>query len=99
MDRTANALALELIGRTLTDKELSKVSKRLRSEETANPTITTPQGPGGSTTQSGLSAEGRQDVLKEVIAKNPDYQKFQVDHTVLDTMLAEFDKRRAIVNG
>lgn len=99
VDRTANALALELIGRPLSQQELAKVTKRLRKEEYANPTVTTPQGPGGSVTQSGLSAEGRADVLREVISKNPDYQQFQVDHTVLDTMLATLNKREAMVNG
>lgn len=99
VDRTANALALELIGRPLSQKELSKVTARLRSEEKANPTVMTPNGPGASTTQSGLSAEGRQDVLREVIAENPEYQQFQVDTTVLDTMLSELNKREQMVNG
>lgn len=98
VDRTANALALELIGRPLSQKELSKVTARLRSEEKANPTVTTP-GVGSSVTQSGLSAEGRADVLREVIAENPEYQQFQVDTTVLDTMLSELNKREQMVNG
>lgn len=98
VDRTANALALELIGRPLSQKELAKVTKRLRSEESANPTITTPS-VGSSVTQSGLSAEGRADVLREVIAENPEYQQFQVDTTVLDTMLSELNKREQMVNG
>jgi hypothetical protein len=98
VDRTANALALELIGRPLSQKELSKVTKRLRSEEAANPTISTP-GVGSSVTQSGLSAEGRADVLREVISENPEYQQFQVDNTVLDTMLSELNKREQMVNG
>lgn len=99
VDRTANALALELIGRPLSQKELSKVTARLRSEEKANPTVMTPNGPGASTTQSGLSAEGRADVLREVISENPEYQQFQVDTTVLDTMLSELNKREQMVNG
>jgi hypothetical protein len=98
VDRTANALALELIGRPLSDKELAKVTKRLRSEESANPTVTTP-GVGSSMTESGLSAEGRSDVLREVISENPDFQQFQVDHTVLDSMLASLSKREKMVNG
>jgi hypothetical protein len=98
VDRTANALALELIGRPLSQKEIAKVTKRLRSEEAANPTISTP-GVGSSVTQSGLSAEGRADVLREVIAENPEYQQFQVDNTVLDTMLSELNKREQMVNG
>lgn len=98
VDRTANALALELIGRPLSQKELAKVTARLRSEEKANPTVTTP-GVGSSMTQAGLSAEGRQDVLREVIAENPEYQQFQVDTTVLDTMLSELNKREQMVNG
>lgn len=98
VDRTANALALELIGRPLSQKELSKVTKRLRSEEAANPTISTP-GVGSSVTQSGLSAEGRADVLREVISENPEFQQYQVDHTVLDAMLAGLNKREQMVNG
>lgn len=98
VDRTANALALELIGRPLSDKELAKVTKRLRKEEAANPTISTP-GVGSSVTQAGLSAEGRQDVLREVIAENPEYQQFQVDTTVLDAMLTGLQEREQMVNG
>lgn len=98
IDRTANALALELIGRPLSPNEMAKVAKRLRSEEAANPTISTP-GVGSSVTQSGLSAEGRADVLREVIAENPEYQQFQVDNTVLDTMLSELNEREQMVNG
>lgn len=98
VDRTANALALTLIGRPLSAKEMAKVTERLRSEEKANPTVTTP-GVGSSVTQSGLSAEGRADVLREVIAENPEYQQFQVDTTVLDTMLSELNKREQMVNG
>lgn len=98
VDRTANALALTLIGRPLSAKEMSKVTERLRAEERANPTVTTP-GVGSSVTQSGLSAEGRADVLREVIAENPEYQQFQVDTTVLDTMLSELNKREQMVNG
>lgn len=98
VDRTANALALTLIGRPLSAKEMSKVTERLRTEERANPTVTTP-GVGSSVTQSGLSAEGRADVLREVIAENPEYQQFQVDTTVLDTMLSELNKREQMVNG
>lgn len=98
VDRTANALALTLIGRPLSAKEMAKVTARLRSEEKANPTVTTP-GVGSSVTQSGLSAEGRADVLREVIAENPEYQQFQVDTTVLDTMLSELNKREQMVNG
>lgn len=98
VDRTANALALTLIGRPLSAHELSKVTQRLRAEEKANPTVTSP-GVGSSVTQSGLSAQGREDVLREVIAENPEYQQFQVDTTVLDTMLSELNKREQMVNG
>jgi len=95
---TANALAIELIGRPVSDKELNKLVERMRSAEMQQPNITTST-TGSTTTTQGLTAQGREDILREVIAKNPEYEKFQVDTTVLDAMTNFIDKKKQVSGG
>lgn len=95
---TANALAIELIGRPVDDKELERIVKRMRGAEMAQPQVTTSV-PGSSVTQQGLTAQGREDILREVISKNPEYEKFQVDTTVLDAMSDFIDRKKEISGG
>jgi len=95
---TANALAIELIGRPVSDKELNKLVERMRSAEMQQPNITT-SATGSTTTTQGLTAQGREDILREVIAKNPEYEKFQVDTTVLDAMTNFIDKKKQVSGG
>jgi hypothetical protein len=40
-----------------------------------NPTVTTP-GVGSSVTQSGLSAQGRQDIIRESLMKGPEAEDY-----------------------
>jgi hypothetical protein len=95
---TANALAIELIGRPVSDKELNKLVERMRSAEMQQPNITRST-TGATTTKQGLTAQGREDILREVIAKNPEYEKFQVDTTVLDAMTDFIDKKKQVSGG
>ena len=98
INATANALALEMIGRPLNDKELARVTRRIRGAEMEQPQVTT--GTAARTvTEQGLTAQGREDILRAVIASRPEYEQYQVDTTVLDTMLSEFKKREQMVNG
>ena len=95
---TADALALEMIGRPLNDRELERVTRRIRSAEQAQPTITTGATGARRTTQEGLTAQGRQDILREVIAERPEFESFQLDTTVMDAMNDYIQEKRAVVD-
>lgn len=95
---TANALAIELIGRPVSDKELNKLTERMRKAEQQQPTVTT-SSVGATTTQQGLTTRGREDILREVIAENPEYEQFQVDTTVLDAMTNFIEKKKQVSGG
>jgi hypothetical protein len=95
---TANALAIELIGRPVDDKELEKITKRMRGAEMAQPQITTST-TGSSVTQQGLTSQGREDILRDLISKNPEYQDFQVDTTVLDAMTGFINEKKQVSGG
>lgn len=94
---TANALALEMIGRPLNDKEIERVTKRMRTAEQEQPQIT--RGTAARTeTVQGLTAQGRQDILRDVISKRPEFEKYQLDTTVMDAMNAYVQEKRQVVD-
>jgi hypothetical protein len=97
INATANALALEMIGRPLNQKELNRITKRIRAAEVEQPTITSGS-PARTVQQQGLTAQGREDILREVIAKRPEFEKFQLDTTVMDAMNAYVQEKRAVVD-
>lgn len=84
---TANAVASTVLGRGITDEEFQKVLKQVRTAERANPTISTP-GVGSSVTQSGITAEGRQDIIREALMKGPEAE----DYSKATTMMSIFNK-------
>ena len=79
---TADAVAMEMLGRAVTDEEYDRILKRTRKAERNQPQVTT-SGRGYSTTQQGLSAEGRQDIVENILAKKPEYQEFQKATTLM----------------
>lgn len=95
---TANEVAIELLGRPLDQDEFNRILRKTRKAEQEQPTVTT-RSPGSTRTQQGLTAQGREDILREVISKNPDYQQFQVETTVLDAMLNFVNKKRQVSGG
>ena len=95
---TANALAIELIGRPVDDKELDRIVKRMRGAEMAQPQVTTSV-PGSSVTKQGLTPQGREDILREVISKNPEFIDYQLDTTVMDLMLEDIDTGKQVARG
>lgn len=95
---TANDVAIELLGRPLDQDEFDRVLRKTRKAEQAQPTVTT-RSTGKTMTRQGLTAQGRDDILREVISKNPDYEQFQVETTVLDAMLNFVNKKRQISDG
>ena len=84
---TANTVASTVIGRGITDEEFQKILKRVRTAERQQPTVTTP-GVGTSVTQEGLSAAGRQDVIRDALMKGPEAE----DYTKATTMMGIFNK-------
>jgi len=94
---TANALALEMIGRPLNDRELARVTKRMRTAEQEQPQVTTGNVARTVTTQ-GLTAQGREDVLRDVIAKRPEFEQYQLDTTVMDAMNAYVQEKRQVID-
>ena len=95
---TANEVAIELLGRPLDQDEFNRGLRKTRKAEQEQPTVTT-RSPGSTRTQQGLTAQGRDDILRDVISKNPDYQQFQVETTVLDAMLNFVNKKRQVSGG
>jgi hypothetical protein len=95
---TANALAIELIGRPVDDKELDRIVKRMRGAEMAQPQITTST-QASSTTQQGLTPQGREDILRDVISKNPEFVDYQLDTTVMDLMLEDIETGKQVARG
>jgi len=80
---TADAVAMEMLGRGVSDAEFQRVLNRTRKAEQTQPQVTTPMGPGRQVTEQGLSAEGRQDIVQNIIAKKPEYQEFQKATTLM----------------
>jgi hypothetical protein len=81
--RTADALGAELLGRAVTDDEFQRALKKVRSAEMQQPTITT-GGAASTVTQSGISAEGRQDIMRDILAKGPEAEEFTKATKVVD---------------
>lgn len=97
INATANALAMEMIGRTLSEKELARVTRRIRSAEMEQPQVTTGSAARTVTTQ-GLTAQGREDILRDVIAQRPEFESYQLDTTVMDAMNSYIQEKRAVID-
>lgn len=72
---TADALASNILGRAVTDEEFQSVLEQVRKAETTEPTVTTTTG-AGTTTMQGLSAQGRQDVIRDALAQGEEAEEF-----------------------
>ena len=95
----AQATAQALLGRAATDEELQKVLSQTRKAEQAQPTVTTRQGLGQTTTEEGLTKEGRDAILKKVLMSSPDYASYQFDSTVMDMMLNNLREGQEVARG
>ena len=89
---TADAVASTVIGRGITDDEFQKVLKQVRSAERAQPTVTT-SGVGSSVTQSGLSAQGRQDIIRDALMKGPEAEDYSKATTMMDVFYKALESR------
>ncbi len=80
---TADAIGAEVLGRAITDEEFQKVLRRVRTVEQAEPTVTRRTG-AGTVTESGLTAEGRKDLITEMLMKGPEAKEFTQATTMMD---------------
>jgi len=92
--------ARDLLGRGLTKKETNKYIKQFRESEMESPqvTTTTPTGP-GSATRVTETAASKEEMLRQMISSNPDYQKFQVDTTIMDMLMEDIEKGKKVIYG
>jgi len=96
--KTANNIAIELLGAPVEEKEMERIIKKMRKAEQEQPTITT-RTTGKTVTEEGLTAQGRDDILRDLISQNPEYEQFQVDTTVLDSMLDFVNRKKQVAGG
>jgi hypothetical protein len=89
---TADAVASTVIGRAITEEEFSKILKQVRSAERTEPTVST-QGIASSVTQSGLSAEGRQDIIRDALMKGPEAEDYAKATTMMDIFNKALESR------
>jgi len=92
----ADNVAIEILGRGATAEEIEKITRRMRKAEMQQPDVRTQQGPGRTITEQGLSSQGREDILRDVLSKNPDFQQYQLDTTVMDAMVNFVNKKKAV---
>lgn len=100
---TAEALidnvARDLLGRSLTQKETQKYLRQFRSAEMESPQVTTTT-PGVSTRSTEtVTAADKGELLRQIIAENPDYQDFQIDTTIMDMLLDDIKAGQEIIYG
>jgi hypothetical protein len=82
-----------MLGRAVTDEEYQRIWKRTRKAEQTQPQITQ-SGTGYSTTEQGLTAEGRQDIVQNILAKKPEYEEFQKATTLMSWFDEALSRRR-----
>lgn len=100
---TAEALldrfARDLLGRGLTKKETDKYLREFRQAEMGAPQVTTTSRGVGSATQLTETAASKDEMLRQIISQNPDYQKFQIDTTIMDMLMEDIEKGKKAIYG
>lgn len=81
----ANSLAQEMIGRNIDDDEFSRMMRRVRKAESDSPRTISVQG-GRQITEEGISDAERQEVLREVLMENPEFETFQGGEGLIDNL-------------
>lgn len=91
--RTAvDAMASQVLGRAATEDEFKKALEQVRTAEQAEPTITT-TGVGRTVTQSGLTAEGRSDIIREALMQGPEAEDFGKATKMMDLFYSALEAR------
>ena len=100
---TAEALldkyARDLLGRGLTEKERNKYVKEFNVAEAQAPQVTVSEGAGASRATTTTTATSKEELLRQVVSKNPDYAKFQVDTTIMDMLMDDIRKGQEVIRG
>jgi hypothetical protein len=89
---TADAVASTVIGRGITDEEFQKVLKRVRVAERAEPAVSIP-GVGSNVSMPGLSAEGRQDIIRDSLMKGPEAEDYGKATKMMDLFYKTLEAR------
>ena len=89
---TADAIASTVLGRAVTEDEFQKVLKQVRAAEQAEPSVTT-SGISMTTSQAGLSAEGRQDIIREALMQGPEAESFGRATKMMDLFYSALEER------
>lgn len=83
------------LGRSLEEGEVEQYLSSFRKAEMGAPqvTTTTPQGK-AATTSVTETATSKEELLRQIIAKNPDFAEFQMDTTVMDMFADRINRSR-----
>jgi hypothetical protein len=83
------------LGRSLEEGEVEKYLSKFRKAEMGAPqvTTTTPRGV-SATTSVTETAASKEELLRQIIAKNPDFAEFQMDTTVMDMFADRINRGR-----
>ena len=95
-----NQVSRDLLGRSLTKKETQKYLNEFRQAEEGAPqvTTTTPGGPASRETET-VTAADKGELLRQILVENPDYQKYQVDTTIMDLLMEDIDEGKKVIYG
>lgn len=95
-----NQAATDMIGRNLTDDEIAKYTSQFNKLERQNPQVTTTTnnraGTATSTTKTGMD---KNEMLRQIITKNPDFARYQIDSTAMDWFANQIKRGQAVING
>ena len=94
----AQGLAMEMIGRPISEKQFDKLLQRVRKEEQASPTVTRRSG-NTVTTEAGITTEERQSVMAELLQENPQWQQHQMTQGVLDALTRNIQEAKRLDSG
>lgn len=92
--------ARETLGRSLTRKETERYLAEYRAIEEENPQVTTTTPIGKARRETVTETQpSKEEMLRQVLAQNPDYQKYQIDTTIMDLLLDDIRAGQAVIRG
>lgn len=94
-----NKFARDLLGRGLTQQETQKYIKQFRAAEMESPQVTTTEGSRGTRTSMTETAASKDELLRQIVSENPDYQKYQIDTTIMDLLLNDIKAGQEVIRG
>lgn len=100
---TAEALldkfSRDMLGRGLTKKETDKYIKQFRKAEMESPQVTTTTPGRGTATQVTETAANKEEMLRQLLIKNPDYEKYQFDTNIMDILIEDIEEGKKVIYG